>query len=897
MRQQHRLKVAIVGESESGRTTLCKSLEDAAEHKTTHPLVASGQPAALKMDAAVLSVQTYDVACGDDADALGGESSINASVRGEKQCLLEVTVVDSGPAPLSDGAGTMAMMEADVVLVCFPLCRLKQVVPLQSNGKFGLSLRPAQPTEAFIHTRDYRLLTTLLMLLSTRCGGGAGDVPSSNFPSIVLVGTFQDVLTDASVAATHTILRALQRLCDGVRQCSSSIPPVTDVSAVSATQATAVLLTSEKHVTLRDWWLLLLQRAATVHASRRPPASTASPSHPQPSREAFIALPALLHLLAHPNRLHALSAGVRQINSGNGSPRLLDVSVDNSFTPYAFQEIASAAMRAEDARVTSLVVDFITQLKARKRVWMLPLPKLWRVAYALGMQSREQLYLVLRQMEAAGEVLLLGRALSYAQEARLGGCGSTNETVCLCPALLRTSYSILYVYVDRVAHRQGRHVRKCLRNVELSECALGDPTSLAAKGIFPLPLLRRLAVALGLRNTSPSEAAELLIAALIGSDLAYLAYDPSSQAGNPARSLSRASLASHFSNPQDPLQPPLLSSSSAAPSPTRRRGGERLHRSSDSAPASPLHSRGLVLPPPSVETTASVTGDSSPSNSTPGEFPLLTPSAADLLLGVEDDSNYSPNITVAELTSLFLLGELTSSQATSESVQATAQRSERSSSPTRCMPPPEDDAVLIVPSLQQRTLCPDAVTHHILARASATESAASSGQSLRSSQVLLRVEPYPYDLVALLTCRFASLALRVERAYSNAALLSYNVTELLRPTTDRASRSQRKRDAASQLTTDGCCFLFCAPPSDETAAAVCCSTVLRLVCFADSHMRVARLALALCTEMHLFALQRLPGVTVAQAQDTDASADRDAATHGVSCANVAALLCSLNSLA
>ncbi|KAL7695596.1 hypothetical protein NQL31_002440 [Lotmaria passim] len=909
-----RLKVAVVGEAESGRTTLCRSLEAAAERKTSHPLVVSGQTAAaLKMDVSVLSVQTYDVACKDNEESTVTGKVVSSSFltkRGEDNTL-EVTVVDSGPAPLSEGGGTMAVMEADVVLLCFPLYGIKQVVSPEGNsgGGFGL-FRAAKPTEAFLHARDCQLLTTLLTLLSTRCGGDwSSPHQLSTLPSVFLIGTFQDVLKDASVAATHTILGSLQRLCGRVRQQSPSILPITDVYAVSAVQATAVSLSRTCQFALRDCWHELLHLTATAAAAAA--AAIASSRH-EPSHDLFISSASLLHLLVHPNRLQILSMGARRIYGGNSSPRLLDASVGTSLARAAAPEAASAKTRAEDSHVASLMVDFVTQLKARKRVWMLPLPELWRVAYALGMQTREQLYLMLRQMEATGEVSLFGRGLSYMQQSGVGVCGATNETVCFCPALLRTSYSILYVYVDWVAHRQRRHVRQCLRGVDLDECALCDPTMQAAKGTFPLPLLRCLAGALSLKKTSsPHEAAELLISALVGSDAAYLTRHVRSN-------ISGTGIASATAHPQDPLQPP--EASPGLPLSSRRASHAGQRGSREAIAASPLRSRGLVGWP----STDTMAGDLSSTSSTAGDLSARTPSMstamADATTNAADD--FSPNITVAELTSLFLLGELTSAQETTMSaaaasssayksdslgnvsfdpVRAAMQRTARPASPARRQQPAEDEVVLVVPSLQPSALCPDAVAHHLLRCASRTNISASSSSgaapalgvpTLYSSQVLLHVHPFPYDFVSLLTCRFASIAHRVEWTYSNAGLLSFHVGQLLQPTTNHISLCHVSTGAAAEGAVDGCCF-FCVPPSNEIAD---CSAVLRLVTFADSKMRVGRLASALCTELRWFLLQRLPGVTIAPELDMNPS-KHDAADGGaVDCATVADLLCSLHTV-
>ncbi|KPI90573.1 hypothetical protein ABL78_0333 [Leptomonas seymouri] len=891
--RRHRLQVAIVGESESGRTTLCNSLEGAAEHRTCNPLVVSGQAATLDMSTSVLSVQTYDVPHGESADTPGDEVLPRSPLRGRKD-VLEVTVVDSGPAPLSKGSGTAAVMAADVILLCFPLYRIKQVVPLQNKGSLGL-LRSAMPTEAFIHMRDVQLLTKLLVLLSSRCDV-ASSAQSSTLPSLFLVGTFHDVLKDTTVAATHTILRALQSICDRAQQRSPSILAVMDVFAVSATQATAVLLASGKQVALRNVWCLLLQRAAALQAPRGPSATAVSLNRRRPSHEPFISLSALCHLLGHPNRLQTLSSGMRQINNSNGSPCLLDVSGYTALGSSECQKVASEEMIAEDARVTSLVVDFISQLKARKRVWMLPLPKLWCVAYALGMQTREQLYLVLRQMEAAGEVSLLGRALCYTQESLLGACGVTNETVCLCPALTQVSYSILYVYVDWMANRERRHLQRCLRNVELDSCALRDPKKLAARGTFPLPLLRCLAVALGLKKSSPSEAAELLIAALVGSDVAYLAHDCSSDASS-AHPLRGTSFIAPSAFPRDALQPPLLSSSVSPPSSARSRGVEGLSSTREAITTSPLPLHTIVLSPASADSSAtrSAPGTASPASTTADGAPSFTPSAADPLTDAEYRSGFSPSSTVAQLTSLFLLGELTSCVATSPSApssvpsQSASQRANRSARAAPHLTSADDCVVLVVPSLQPSVLCPDVITRHVLACASRTESCASSAQALRSSIVLLRIDPFPYDLIALLTCRVASVALRVERSYSNAVLLSFDIAQLFCPSTDDAPLFQRKGGPATKLTADGCCFLFCVPPPEDTDS---CSTVLHLVCFADSAVRVARLEFALCTELRMFLLQRLSGVAVAQEY---AAEYMEGSTGG--CATVADLIRSLDDVA
>lgn len=904
--RQRRLKVAVVGEPESGRTTLCKSLADAAVERTPHPLVVSGHAAALKMDASVLSVQTFNVDTG---------STVKEDE--EEAVPLEVTIIDSGPAPLSEGAGSTALMEADVIFLCFPLYGIKQVVATPSQrGGFSDGLRSAKATEAFIHTRDYQRLTTLLTLLSTRAGR-AGDATSSALPSVLLVGTFQDALKDASVSATHTILRSLQRLCERVQQRSPTMPHLAGVYAVSATQATAVSPASDTPLELREWWHVILRRAEVAgQASSSPFSSSPSPTKASPTRRddcerSSIPLSVVRHVLGHPNSLQSLSAGMRLITHGCGSPRFLDVNAttanntDACGARAAFQgEAASAETRAEDARVTSLVVDFVTQLKARRRglLLLLPLPRLWRVAYALGMQTREQLYLVLRQMEATGEVALLGRGLAYTQQARVATCGATNETVCLCPALLRTSYAILYVYVDWVVRRQQRHVRRCLRGVDLADCAAHDPCGLARKGVFLLPLLRTLAVALGLKNTSRQEAAELLIAVLVGADAAYIDHRQAEETGKDGES-SNSSTVRTTAHPHDPLTAPIVaspSSSSAAASPAE---SPRRAHNSDGAGGSPpttFIAETFVDAPLSVTSSAADLSTWTPTTSLPSPEAAARDSALvkrDSHHYADDDrqlydSSFSPNITVAELTSLFLLGELTAAPL-SGTKKATprgplAALSNASFDPVRAVlqggagdtrgPSPqqatstEEDVVLVVPSLQPSALCPGSVVGqvlHVAARSTSSLRSNSDAAPLCSSRVVLRVCPHPYDLVSLLTCRFASVARRVEQAYANAVLLSFNVDELLHPTTDHVALFPRGPTAPARSSpwspppVDGCCFLFCEPPSDTSQSS---SAVLQLVLFAASATHVALLANALFSELRLVLLQRLPGMTIAPEQ-------------------------------
>jgi hypothetical protein len=168
--------------------------------------------------------------------------------------------------------------------------------------------------------------------------------------------------------------------------------------------------------------------------------------------------------------------------------------------------------------------------------------------------------------------------------------------------------------------------------------------------------------------------------------------------------------------------------------------------------------------------------------------------------------------------------------------------------------------------------------------------------------VLLRVDPSPYDLISLLTCRFASVALRVEKAYANAALLSFSVAQTLRSFTDHVPLFRVTTDSAATRTeVDGCCFVFCAPPSQGDTNS--CAAELRLVCFADSSLCVARLEWALCSELRMFLLQRLPGVAVtpagrAAADIVEANATASGSTAVVSddCATVDDLLRALSDI-
>ncbi|KAK7194064.1 hypothetical protein NESM_000319100 [Novymonas esmeraldas] len=827
MRRQ--VKVAVVGEAESGRTTLCASLGHSAERATKHPLVVSGAAAALGMDASVFSTQTYDVKEVDEY-LVAGDTLTPVTDRLQRQpqtCRVEATIVDSGPAPLSSGCGTWKLAEADLVLLCFPLLGIKQVMVVAeaqaepeppavahvgvSSGK----ARPAKATQAFIHSGELKLLGRLLALISSRCRT-PDTLPFAPAPAIVVVGTLQDSLRDASVAATHTILGALRRVCDRLTRQSPTLLRVTDVVAVSARHGTCVLMADTKLSTLQAWWGRALRAT--------PSSMSASSSAP---------------------------SGV-----------LLDTG---------------AVLRLDDTRAASLFIDFITELKARRRVWLLPLPRLWRVAYALGMQVREQLSLVLRHMETAGDVLLLGRALGDVDEgAPLDDWDCAKETVCMCPALLPASYAILSVYTDWVARRQRRHLRACLRGVDLQECGAADPAALAARGRFNAPLLQRLATALQLRRTPAKEAAEVLTAVLVGADLAYITSASDREVEGVIEGGVAAASPQSQSQPQpqpqsttvhsDPLQPP---------SPTRT-GSSSVsvgHSPSNSgpygAPAASASAHGIAA------ALASATMSSASSFADDRGTPAPSPTAYG---GVQDTERAGPvdgsaytrrqNITVAELTSLFLLGELTSS----------------SSEPSTAAPRTDVDAAaaplpavhLVVPSLQPRVVCPAQLVDRVTD--ASTTLAASSCRSIATVQLQMRVDPLPPDLVLALTCRIGGLSHRVARSYTDAALFACHVG--LQCTADPEHR------VASPP--NGCVFLHC-----EAATHIELSPpptpLLHLILFANSRVQLSSLERVVCRELQMFLRQRMPGVALSPAPETR-SAARVAPLASFSCATVADLL-------
>lgn len=120
------------------------------------------------------------------------------STNRQKHRQLDVTVVDSGPLPLTAGV-TNFYGNGTLYIMTLSLAGVKQKAPPKSLNPFG----PKQVAEPIIFEGDRRLIKSHLQTI-------ASIAPKNS--AFVLIGTFMDVLSDSSQAAVEAIIVALRKV-------------------------------------------------------------------------------------------------------------------------------------------------------------------------------------------------------------------------------------------------------------------------------------------------------------------------------------------------------------------------------------------------------------------------------------------------------------------------------------------------------------------------------------------------------------------------------------------------------------------------------------------------------------------------------------------------------------
>lgn len=789
------VQLTVVGEAESGRSSLAATAVNAASfyRPARCPLVASGASAALGMHADVVSIETYDI------------ESVDRN-------LWQLTVVDSGPIPLSCSGASTRLLTSDVVLLCFPLVEVKQWVENGSGGEASTLV------QTLIPERSVDRLLELMAVVRSRCSQDAA-------PMLILVGTFHDTLRDTSLSATADLLRQLHRLCND--RANPACLPVARVAAVSTTASQCVLLTKNEATELplsALWHRILKWRVKWL-----PPTPASKSSVHQkcqnlrqrcnvflantPKRESQETVTRVVRAaLVHPPRLYSLPSFSRRAASLLHNWHLGSGALDRQVQTYEV-DIPSSLYEASGCHVKA----FLRQLKRRGKVMFLSLRKLWGFAYAMGLRSTGHLYLILREMETEGELIVVGPALSL-----LPGGDRTDlrgvEEVCLLPALLHISHVILWAYVALQRHYPARHASHCLRDIPLERCEAADPLQLARCGIFTAELLQLLSKALGMQKDTEGNGYNWISRSLVSCGLAYVVESSS------------------------PVVRHALSISDCY--------GEKQKQ------RRPSHA---VCSVPDLRSQGST--DAASSNASPT-----------LSLSSYSSRNRSENRGVMHRVASFFLLDANDAAA-DDAVSDVNDRSLSSCDTGHGM-------LLIVPSLQLPSTCPPPLRQSVLRLAAQlSKKRLPLSLHLRCSYVAMQLSPSPSDFFSLYISRLAQRSQTFLCTYSDAIVLNL-ATPILLPNDLEESEKNLRKTAEMEDYGNGV-FIFGIPASDNNDNYRKLALDLHIVIFGSGELVATLSEAELLDDLCLFLKQQLPGICVTPVDAEDIPQDGDDSMDGV----------------
>lgn len=169
---------------------------------------------------------------------MGSHFRMDCSVGDDPSVLLSVSAVDPGSVHLGKGTGYLASVTRPNVILCvLSLMSIKQV-----RRRSAFHTGSAASEQVLIHSSDTNRLRTMLRIANALPSESPQYHPPTGLPSptVVLVGTFLDGLTDGSVRAAHAVLGKLLELCELIKEEDGLSTTVHRLFTVNCLQSTCV---------------------------------------------------------------------------------------------------------------------------------------------------------------------------------------------------------------------------------------------------------------------------------------------------------------------------------------------------------------------------------------------------------------------------------------------------------------------------------------------------------------------------------------------------------------------------------------------------------------------------------------------------------------------------------
>ena len=408
-----------------------------------------------------------------------------------KKDRLEVTVVDAGPLTLESGIPQMLFAEHCLYILTVNLTRVKQ-----RGGTKRLLFGTTTGPSAIIHEQDKENIRRHVLAIAATCTS----------PSIVLVGTHRDQLSDSSKEAVDLVLSELLAVLTQaveMKKASSSSSGLASSAfnmrilgcyAVSCVDHSCYAPNRTGPRTIQELWTLLCD-LSLKHAMSRQVAVAAA---------AIATTASSVHFTKDGSSASVIAGG------SFGQAQSSDSFLKTTFGSSSTTAVTANTLRAVD--VTSRLQLFLHRAKTEMNFVLLSLHNIFQVAFNLGFHSRHHVLSVLKELDQAGELRLLN------EQPR--NVGARADSVILLPHLISRCAAVVAKYCQTCKFPESDR-SKGLPFLDLDECDRADPLGGAALGQLTPKLLVALSKSIVNWRRAVVDRAETFTLIILLSDFAF----------------------------------------------------------------------------------------------------------------------------------------------------------------------------------------------------------------------------------------------------------------------------------------------------------------------------------------------------------------------------------------